>query len=185
MSLVLHMRKMARNNAWANYRLHQGCLLLPEKEFHAARTGFFPSIKATLNHVLAVDHYYLDALSGGGRGPNAFCAFVPYEKALDLATAQADSDKALVRFCDGLTETRLTGEIKTDRGKSGVFVERCDDLLAHLFQHQIHHRGQAHSMLSGTSVSPPQLDEYFLAYDRHARARDAEEIGVGGPESVV
>jgi uncharacterized damage-inducible protein DinB len=185
MSLVLHLRKMARNNAWANYRLYQACLNLPQAEFDAPRVGFFPSIKATLNHNLAVDHYYLDALTDGGRGPNAFYAFVPFEKAFDLATAQADSDKALVQFCDGLSEARLAGEIKTDRGKSGVFIERCDDLLAHLFQHQIHHRGQAHSMLSGTSVSPPQLDEYFLAYDRHARIRDAEEIGVGGPETVV
>jgi uncharacterized damage-inducible protein DinB len=185
MSLVLHLRKMAHNNAWANYRLHQACLQLSQAEFDAVRTGFFPSIMATLNHILAVDHYYLDALTNGGRGPNAFHAFVPFDRALDLATAQADSDRALIRFCDGLTDATLASGIKTDRGKSGVFVERCDDLLAHVFQHQIHHRGQVHNLLSGTSVSPPQLDEYFLAYDRFARARDVEEVGVSGPEQLV
>ena len=46
-------------------------------------------------------------------------------------------------------------------------VLRSDALLPHLFQHQIHHRGQAHAMLAGTGVAPPQLDEFFLDWDRH------------------
>ncbi len=53
----------------------------------------------------------------------------------------------------------------TDRG--APVPERIDRLLAHLFQHQIHHRGQAHAMLAGTTVAPPQLDEFFLDFDRH------------------
>ena len=56
----------------------------------------------------------------------------------------------------------------TDRGDP--VPERTDRLLAHLFQHQIHHRGQAHAMLSGSGVAPPQLDEFFLDYDRHPSA---------------
>ncbi len=46
-------------------------------------------------------------------------------------------------------------------------MERIDAVLPHLFQHQIHHRGQAHAMLSSTGVAPPQLDEFFLDFDRH------------------
>jgi uncharacterized damage-inducible protein DinB len=38
--------------------------------------------------------------------------------------------------------------------------------------HQIHHRGQAHAMLAGTSVAPPQLDEFFLDYDASRREND-------------
>ena len=45
--------------------------------------------------------------------------------------------------------------------------ETIGNTLLHLFQHQIHHRGQAHAMLAGTSVAPPQLDEFFLEFDRH------------------
>ncbi len=55
--------------------------------------------------------------------------------------------------------------------------ERLDRLLAHLFQHQIHHRGQAHAMLSGTPVEPPQLDEFFAAEEASLRAGDFEELG--------
>jgi uncharacterized damage-inducible protein DinB len=51
-------------------------------------------------------------------------------------------------------------------------LERVDRLLLHLFQHQIHHRGQVHAMLSGTRVASPQLDEFYLEGDRQRRAMD-------------
>lgn len=72
-----------------------------------------------------------------------------------------------------------------DRGSAGVIDERCDDLLVHLLQHQIHHRGQVHAMLAGTPVKPPQLDEFFLAFDRTARAGDLELLGLQDPQDVA
>jgi uncharacterized damage-inducible protein DinB len=61
----------------------------------------------------------------------------------------------------------------------GTFIqrERIDRLLQHLFQHQVHHRGQAHAMLSDTSVSPPQLDEFFSAGEAPLRAEEFAELG--------
>jgi hypothetical protein len=56
-----------------------------------------------------------------------------------------------------------------------VQAERVDRLLLHLFQHQIHHRGQAHAMLSGTKVPPPQLDEFFSTAEGPLRAAELEE----------
>jgi len=61
-SLTQHFREMARNNAWANHRLHAVCGLLDDVELKAGRSGFFSSIHRTLNHILVVDWYYLDAL---------------------------------------------------------------------------------------------------------------------------
>ena len=185
MSLTSHINKMARNNAWANYRLHQACMQLPEGAFAAERTGFFPSISATLNHILAVDGYYLDALTSGGLGPRAFYDFAPHAAITPLAAAQSVMDRRLIAYCDCLTEADLAATIATDRGSAGIFQERCDELLAHLFQHQIHHRGQAHAMLSGTSVKPPQLDEYFLVFDHAARASDLANTGIDGPEKLA
>ncbi len=184
MPLSRHMRKWARNNAWSNYRLHQACLALPDGEFTAPRVSFFPSLQATLNHILAVDGYYIDALTNGGLGPKAFQDYFPYSSMPALAAAQAASDARLTAFCDGLNETHLAAMITTDRGSAGIFHERCDNLLSHLFQHQIHHRGQAHAMLSGTAVKPPQLDEYFLAFDHAARAEDLKQSGIEDPQDV-
>jgi DinB family len=66
-SLLEHLQAMARNNAWANFRLLQACSQLTEEAYRARRTSFFPSIHLTLNHILVVDWYYLDALHNGGR----------------------------------------------------------------------------------------------------------------------
>ena len=54
-------------------------------------------------------------------------------------------------------------------------------MLEHLFQHQIHHRGQAHAMLSSTSIKPPQLDEFFLAGEQDLRRDELRALGL--PES--
>ncbi|TIW09030.1 MAG: damage-inducible protein DinB, partial [Mesorhizobium sp.] len=62
MDLLYHFRRMARNNLWSNDRLYRAVLQLKPGEFEAERTSFFPSIKETLNHILAVDHIYLDFL---------------------------------------------------------------------------------------------------------------------------
>ena len=58
-----------------------------------------------------------------------------------------------------------------------VQVERRDRLLLHLFQHDTHHRGQAHAMLAGTRVKPPQLDEFFSADDAALRTGDLAALG--------
>ena len=58
-----------------------------------------------------------------------------------------------------------------------IVNEATPRFLAHLFQHQIHHRGQAHAMLAGTCVMPPQLDEFFCANEAHLRAAELAELG--------
>ena len=185
MSLVAHFRPMARNNAWSNFRLLEACARLTRDDLMTERTSFFPSLPATLNDILAVDGYYIDALTEGGRGPSAFRDFVPFDDVASLRRAQEDSDRALIAFCDAERDERLSRTVLTDRGEAGVYPERVDRLLGHLFLHQIHHRGQAHAMLAGTSVSPPQLDEYFLEFDRPARAGDLAALQLEGPEPLT
>jgi uncharacterized damage-inducible protein DinB len=58
-----------------------------------------------------------------------------------------------------------------------VLIDSFTRILAHLFQHQIHHRGQAHAMLAGTAVAPPQLDEFFCSNEADLRAPDFAELG--------
>ena len=164
--LCRHFQAAARNNRWANHRLDKACVALSPGAFTAARTGFFPSIAATLNHVHAIDLYYLDALEEGGIGRAAWREYVELDDAGELAAAQARTDQRLIRFCDGLGATDCDRRVPMDREEDGIFHERIGDILAHLFQHQVHHRGQAHAMLSGTGVAPPQLDEFFLEYER-------------------
>jgi uncharacterized damage-inducible protein DinB len=169
--LVAHFLAMARNNAWANDRLLAACEGLDAAAFAAPRTSFFPSLRRTLNHLYAVDVYYLDALEETGRGLAIFQPADPdFALPAALRAALAASDRRLIAFCDRLAPDDLDRRVEVDRGAEGMIAERIDALLAHLFQHQIHHRGQAHAMLAGTPVPPPQLDEFFLDYDRHPSA---------------
>jgi uncharacterized damage-inducible protein DinB len=175
-SLSGAMRAMAYNNAWANHRLHAACAALSQAEFEAPRTGFFPSLKATLNHILIIDWFYVDALEGGHLGPAAWSNQLPCGTLAELASEQARVDRRLIAFCEALTEATLNGDSRVERGHR-VQIERTDRLLMHLFQHQVHHRGQAHAMLSATSVKPPQLDEFFSAGEAPLRAGEFAELG--------
>ncbi|MFN4157596.1 MAG: DinB family protein [Gemmobacter sp.] len=159
---------MARNNAWANVVLLSACARLAPGEWEAPRTGFFPSLKATLEHVHAVDLYYLDALEGGGIGRAIFDAAPGFAGVSALMAAQAATDARLIRLADTDDPARV---VTTDRGRHGVVRETAGAILLHLFQHQVHHRGQAHAMLSSTSVTPPQLDDFHLAFMRDPAAQ--------------
>lgn len=164
--LSAHFSAMARNNRWSNHVLLRSCAKLDDEAFTARRTSFFPSIAATLSHIYFIDLYYLDALEQAGRGLEVFADEKVFARASDLAPLQTRSDERLMAFCSALTEADMARRVDTDRGSDGRIAERIDNLLAHLFQHQIHHRGQAHAMLAGTGVKPPQLDEFFLDFDR-------------------
>jgi uncharacterized damage-inducible protein DinB len=168
---------MARNNAWSNQRLIDACRALSQQEFEATRVSFFPSLQRTLNHILIVDWYYLDGLEQGGRGPAVCANELPFPKLADLAIAQAAADERLVRYCDALAEDALEHRVVLDRGEHGITHEAIHAVLAHLFVHQIHHRGQAHAMLAGTRVAPPQLDEFFLAWDAPRREAELRRLG--------
>jgi uncharacterized damage-inducible protein DinB len=181
-SIVETYRAMAFNNAWANHRLLAACARLTQEELEARRTGFFPSIKATLNHILIVDWFYIDGLEGGWLGPKAWANRTPCATVADLQREQGAVDRRLIAACDALTEQSLGTTVRINRD-TRVQTERCDRLLLHLFQHQIHHRGQAHAMLAGTGVKPPQLDEFFSVGEAPLRA--AEFAALGWSEETV
>ncbi|NWJ24155.1 DinB family protein [Rhizobium sp. RM] len=168
-------RKLARNNRLANFRLHNACLLLPQDEFVAPRTSFFPTIRATLNHIHIIDVFYIDALKGSTLGPAAWANEEPYLTMEALRQAQAKLDDDLIFFVEELDEASLAATINVHRGKR-IQQDRCDDILSHLFQHQTHHRGQVHAMLSGTSVKPPQLDEFIVGDDAMARKTEMDAL---------
>jgi uncharacterized damage-inducible protein DinB len=171
------MHAMACNNAWANHRLHAAMAPLDDAAFAAPRTGFFPSLRATLNHTLVVDLFYVDALEGGTLGPAAWADPEPCATVAALAAAQAAVDRRLVAHCAAIGEARLAEMVQVHRGDR-IQHERRDRLLLHLFHHQIHHRGQAHAMLSGTGIAPPQLDEFFCEGEAPLRAGEMAALGL-------
>ncbi|MDM5180157.1 DinB family protein [Massilia sp. DJPM01] len=175
----------AYNNAWANHRLLRACAELPQAEFElATRTSFFPSIKMTLNHKLTADWFYIDAIERAARGdqphPDYCEAFFepeePFATCAALWAAQKLSDQRLIAYCLQLDEATLACDVGILRD-DGLKLDTPARLLAHLFQHQIHHRGQVHAMLAGTGVEPPQFDEFYSRGESEDRAPDFAELG--------
>ncbi|WP_341366925.1 DinB family protein [Yoonia sp. BS5-3] len=168
----------AYNNAWANHRLITACRQLPADQLSQDRQGFFGSIIATLNHILIVDWFYVSALEGRCMGQSAFVDEIPHPGIAELALQQRQIDERFIRLCEAPTAELEGRKIELLR-RGSIQIERFDRTFLHLIQHQIHHRGQVHGMLSSTDVPPPQLDEFYMAWDadRQLRAPDFSKLG--------
>jgi len=175
-TLLQHLRTLARGNRLANHRLHAACLQLSDSEFKAPRTSFFPSLWETLNHILIVDWYYIAALHGEPDMRRAFVSETPFERMPDLALAQVISDERLIAWCDAADDAALESEIGMIR-RDHTQRDLARHVLMHLMTHQIHHRGQAHAMLAGTAIVPPQLDEFVMPSESHLRTGDLADLG--------
>jgi uncharacterized damage-inducible protein DinB len=176
------LRVMARANRLANHRLQGALAALSSEDFHAPRTGFFPSLAATLNHILGVDLYYIGCLAGDADPAAHWHGFVPAATAAELATRQAVSDERLITLLDAMDDAGAERIVAMPRSDH-VQRDRAAFVLLHLFMHQTHHRGQVHGMLSGTAVAPPQLDEFLMPSEAHLRR--AEMAALGWDEAAV
>jgi uncharacterized damage-inducible protein DinB len=176
MQLAGYLRIQARANALANHRLGRTIAALPAADWTAPRTGFFPSLSGTLNHVLAVDLYYIAALH---RDPDPRAAYVGFRPCAEVAAWRAQQragDERLIALCDALDGAAIDAVVELPR-RDHVQRERAGHVLAHLFNHQVHHRGQAHAMLSATAAPPPQLDEFLMPSEAPLRRADMAELG--------
>jgi uncharacterized damage-inducible protein DinB len=176
MDLAHYLRIQARANRLANHRLHGAMAALTREDFHAPRISFFPTLAKTLNHILAVDLYYIGALHGERGLRAAYHAFVPADTVAALAPRQAACDERLITWCDAADAGVLDAVIEMERADH-VQRDRAGHVLAHLLNHQVHHRGQVHAMLAGTAVKPPQLDEFMMPSEGHLRAADMAALG--------
>jgi uncharacterized damage-inducible protein DinB len=182
MDALYVMRRLARNEAWANHRLHVAIAQLPADAYRqTGRTSFFPSIHLTLSHLLHVARYYVDALVEGGEKRAIWDDLDRCDREgtfPEIQLHQSEVDRALLDWLDGLTDpAELEVPVALER-RDHIQRESRGDVLLHLFEHQIHHRGQVHAMLSGTAVAPPQLDEFFLREELPLRRAELEALGL-------
>ncbi len=164
-----YFEQRAAHNRWANARLYEAALSLSEADYRRDVGAFFKSMHGTLNHLLLTDRLWLKRLTGEGEHPNQLNTII-YDDRYALASARADEDDRIVSYVASLDEAALDGLLKYATTSGKEFEQKRCDILAHLFNHQTHHRGQAHTVLSLCGREPPQLD--LLLMQRGGAAPD-------------
>jgi len=162
MTLAAHYRMFGHYNAWANHRLYDAAAGLSPEQYRADRGAFFKSVHGTFNHLLVTDRVWMQRLTGEGHAPDRLDAIL-YETFDELRAARAVEDRRIVDFVEGLDEVRIAGTIKYRRVSSPEqFEQELAPALAHWFNHQTHHRGQVHALLTGLVGKAPELDLLFF-----------------------
>ena len=159
---MTHFPLMARFNAWANARVYDSVVRLPDTAYREDRKAFFGSIHGTLNHLLLVDRLWGGRIEGVDRGIRALDEIL-YDDFSELRVARIDEDKRLIDLVDGLSEAQLEKLIPYHRIIGDGMEEACaSHMLITLFNHQTHHRGQVHVLLTQADIVTPALDVIFF-----------------------
>jgi uncharacterized damage-inducible protein DinB len=160
-----HARIMARYNQWQNDSLYKAADGLGEAARAADRGAFFGSIQATLNHLLWGDRIWMSRFAGLPKptAPNIPASVGECGSWEALKQERAAFDPRIVAWADSLTEEDLTGDLSWFSGAVQRDVRRPLWLLVtHFFNHQTHHRGQVHAMLTAAGAKPDDTDLFLM-----------------------
>ena len=172
-------KQLSAYNKWANARLYAAALDLSDQSYRLHIGVFFGGLHGTLNHLLLTDRIWLKRLTSEGDHPNELDAIL-YEDRLELTVARIAEDERLIRVIESYDEPALKAlhSYKTTSGMPQSQI--LGEILLHLFNHQTHHRGQAHACLSIlTGSEPPSFD--LLAFQRGGTAPDLEKLASSWP----
>jgi uncharacterized damage-inducible protein DinB len=155
-----HFLMLAAYNRWANERLYEAAGTLPDADYRAERGAFFGSLHGTLNHLLVGDRIWMGRFTGQASGHTRLDE-IAYDGLPALAAARRDEDERIIAYVDSLTEAEIAAPFtyRTIASPADVTQPRRS-ALSHFFNHQTHHRGQAHCLLTivGERDAAPPLD---------------------------
>jgi uncharacterized damage-inducible protein DinB len=162
-----HVRLLARYNRWQNESLYGAADTLSDDERKAGRGAFFGSIHGTLSHLVFGDQAWMHRFTGED-------AFRPIAGSIQesataipdwgqLKTIRTDLDQRIVTWADQLAPEGLTGDLVWFSGALGKKMSRPRWILVtHMFNHQTHHRGQVHCLLTQLGRKPAATDIPFM-----------------------
>ena len=157
MNLLTHFQMLARYNRIANERLYESCDQLDPLEYRKQRQGSFGSIHGLLNHILRGDRIWMARFQGGGHSTPPLNSIL-FEDFADLRSARVREDHEMEVFFEHIAPDFLDRSLHYTNNKGQEYQEQARVAVSHMFNHQTHHRGQIHVMLSHTAVPPPSLD---------------------------
>ncbi|HEY7231727.1 MAG TPA: DinB family protein [Pseudolabrys sp.] len=148
--MLARYRMFAGYNAWCNQRLYEAAMQISDAEYRADRGAFFRSLHGTLNHLLVGDRIWMRRFTTTGELPPTLDAIL-YDDFAQLRSARRAEDERISDYISTLSEDDLSKKI---RYRTFVNPQEIEQPLApaldHFFNHQTHHRGQAHAIVSST-----------------------------------
>ena len=165
-----HFMMFAAYNSWANDRVYEAAAALDEEALGRDTGAFFKSMLGTLNHILVADRIWLKRMTGEGDAPAALDTIL-FADFARLRAAREAEDRRILKWVGGLSEKALAGRFTymtvTDMR---TVSQRLAPALAHFFNHQTHHRGQAHMILTVLGQPSLQLDLIYFQRTEEGRA---------------
>lgn len=155
---------MARYNRWQNISLYTAADGLSDEQRRLDRGAFFKSIHGTLNHILWADKIWLSRVSDASKPDGGIPDSTTYcDDWETLKCVRADCDGHIIAWADSLDETRLAGDLAWYSGALKLDIVKPRWLVVtHIFNHQTHHRGQVHAMLTAAGAKPEDTDVLFM-----------------------
>jgi uncharacterized damage-inducible protein DinB len=155
-----YVLRMARYNRWQNENLYGAADTLSDEERRRERGAFFGSIHKTLSHLLWADRMWMSRFSDmprpAGGIPESLSAYPDWD---GLRRDRADVDARIVVWAEGLDPAWLVGDLTWYSGAAKRELTNAKWLLVtHMFNHQTHHRGQVHCMLTQAGGKPDATD---------------------------
>jgi uncharacterized damage-inducible protein DinB len=164
-----HFLMMARYNAWANLRLYKMAGALPEELYRREVGVYFKSLHGTLNHLLVTDRIWMRRLTGEGSHPNKLNA-IAFDDFASLQAARTSEDLRIVNYTENLQEADIEKELDYTTLNGTPQRQPICEILAHWFNHQTHHRGQAHAILTLVGVTEPDPLDLLVMQRRASRS---------------
>ena len=160
-TLKSHFLMMARYNGWANARLYRMADQLSDEQYQMDVGAFFKSLHGTLNHLMVADRIWMHRLTGKGDHPNRLDAIV-FDNLASLGVARQAEDARIIAYVQGLSTSQLDEVLHFKTMNGTPQAQPLREILAHVFNHQTHHRGQAHTILTVLGVAEPDPLDLFI-----------------------
>lgn len=159
-----YLQRMARYNRWQNHNLYGAADTLNDAARRQDRGSFFGSIHATLSHILWADSIWMSRLSDW-QTPDAGISDSKslFENWDDLKAQRTAADRDFVTWADGSNQSEIDGDLHWYSGAMGQDMVRPKAVcILQVFNHQTHHRGQVHAMLTAAGAKPDDTDIPFM-----------------------
>jgi uncharacterized damage-inducible protein DinB len=159
-----YVRRMARYNRWQNENLYGCADGLSEAERRRERGAFFGSVHKTLNHLLWADRIWMSRFASDVAKPEGGIkgSIAQHDDWDALKRERAAFDGTMIAWAERLDAAWLAGDLTYVSSSAGEITRPKWLLVTHMFNHQTHHRGQVHCMLTQAGGKPGDTDLPFL-----------------------